>query len=92
MGLLLLKGKQGRSEAPSPAIQTAVQAVLDAAQIPFAVSIVSQVSDDTVNTRWSVLGLSSDKPLLVVLANVVCRLARLSKCASMGDGLRALSQ
>ncbi|KAK9807258.1 hypothetical protein WJX73_003948 [Symbiochloris irregularis] len=57
VGLLLLKGKQGRSEAPSPAIQTAVQAVLDAAQIPFAVSIVSQGVRVEVDTNASA-GLS----------------------------------
>ena len=42
-GLLLLKGKHGRSEAPPAAIQDALLALLDAARIPFAVSIVGQV-------------------------------------------------
>lgn len=42
-GLLLLKGKHGRSEAPPAAIQAALQCILEAARIPFAISIVSQV-------------------------------------------------
>ena len=51
--LLLLKGKQGRSESPALLIQDALLMVLDAARVPCAISTLPQVSARTAQRQAS---------------------------------------